>query len=355
MRVLRRAAGFGVAAALVGALLGVTPGCGEQAGGGGDTERSVVVYVSVDDVVARPILDAFEAETGIRVDMRGDTEATKNTGLVQRLRAERDRPRADVFWSSEVFLVIKLADEGLLRPFEDESVADWPERLHDGERRWHAFAQRARVIAYNTDRVDAADAPTMLVDLFHPRWKDRVVMARPQFGTTRGHMAAIHSIWPTETMRFWLESLEDNGLRLVDGNATVVRMIASGEADVGLTDTDDVWAAQREGWPVGMTYASHMGIYPVEIFRGSVLTIPNTVALIKDGPNPEAGEALAAFLLSARVERMLAESDSHNVPIRPELAAEFPEYAVPDPLEISYEDVAGHMDEAMRLCDEVLR
>ncbi len=345
--------------ALCVCAIGVVGGCrgGE---GGTDGARRVVVYVSVDDVVARPILEAFEEETGIAVEMRGDTEATKNTGLVQRLRAERESPRADVFWSSEVFLTIKLAEEGLLRPFEHEMVADWPGRLRDEDRLWHAFAQRARVIAYNTERVPEEEAPRELLELMDERWRGRVVMARPQFGTTRGHMAALDAVWSSGGFEHWLRAMQKNGLRLVDGNATVVRMVAGGEADVGLTDTDDVWAGQREGWPVGLTYARHRHPVVVGVSAGAenrigVLTIPNTVSLIEGGPNPEAGEALAAFLLSPRVERMLAESDSHNIPIRPELAAEFPEYAVPDPMDLSYEAIADHMDEAMRLCDEVLR
>ena len=330
-------------------------GRGDSSGTDGPSAERVVVYASVDDVVARPILDVFEKETGIRVEMRGDSEATKTTGLVQRLRAEQERPRADVFWSSEVFLTIQLAREGVFRPFDDPTVADWPERLRDKDHLWHAFAQRARVLAYNTKRVRAEDAPHMLLELSDPRFRNRIVMARPQFGTTRGHMAAISTIWGDDTMLWWLEQVRNNGLRLADGNSTVVRMIAKGEVDVGLTDTDDVWAAQREGWPVAFNYAEHDGTSSGRPVRGSVLTIPNALALIKGGPHPENAEKLAAFLLSERVERMLAESDSHNVPIRPALAAEFPEYAVPDPLDVPYGEIADHMDAAMRACDEVLR
>ena len=65
------------------------------------SDEEVVIYVSADETIARPILDAFEASTGVRVRPVFDTEATKTTGLVSRLLTERDRPRADLFWSSE--------------------------------------------------------------------------------------------------------------------------------------------------------------------------------------------------------------------------------------------------------------
>jgi iron(III) transport system substrate-binding protein len=78
----------------VAGWLGACGNAGDGDAADAPNAQRVVVYVSADDVVARPILDAFEKDTGIKVEMRGDTEATKTTGLVQRLRAEKERPRA---------------------------------------------------------------------------------------------------------------------------------------------------------------------------------------------------------------------------------------------------------------------
>ena len=74
-------------------------------------------------------------------------------------------------------------------------------------------------------------------------------MADPRFGTTGGHLAAMKAYW-TSIMgaayyTAFLEGLAANNVRLLpSGNAGVVRAVADGEADLGLTDTDDVWAAQ---------------------------------------------------------------------------------------------------------------
>lgn len=64
-------------------------------------QREVVIYTSLDKVFSQPILEAFEKETGIKVLDVYDSEATKTTGLVNRLIAEKNNPRADVFWNSE--------------------------------------------------------------------------------------------------------------------------------------------------------------------------------------------------------------------------------------------------------------
>jgi hypothetical protein len=66
--------------------------------------QEVVIYTSLDKVFSQPILEAFEKETGINVLDVYDSEATKTTGLVNRLIAEKDSPRADIFWNSETGL-----------------------------------------------------------------------------------------------------------------------------------------------------------------------------------------------------------------------------------------------------------
>ena len=94
----------------VGAILAVlvaSTGCQRP-------EPEVVIYVSVDESLARSVLADFSQRTGITVRFVGDTEATKTTGLARRLLRERSSPVADVFWSSEPFMTIDLADAGVL-------------------------------------------------------------------------------------------------------------------------------------------------------------------------------------------------------------------------------------------------
>ncbi|MHC4992282.1 MAG: extracellular solute-binding protein, partial [Planctomycetota bacterium] len=214
-------------------------------GGCDGSAESVVLYVSADEYVARQVVDAFESATGIDVQMVGDTEAKKTTGLVQRLRNEADNPQADVFWSSEVLQTIKLAGVGILETHRSETTRAWPEAWRDPDDRWFAFAARARVIAYAPDRIDPAELPRSWMDLTDPAWSGRLVMADPRFGTTGTHLAAMKAYWagqllPAAYFEAFLLGLRDNRVRLMpSGNAGVVRAIADGEADLGMTDTDD--------------------------------------------------------------------------------------------------------------------
>jgi iron(III) transport system substrate-binding protein len=205
---------------------------------------------------------------------------------------------------------------------------------------------RGRALGYNTNRVPAAQAPKSLEDVLDAKWKGRLVMASPEFGTTGGDVASWFAHYGSDRAREILHRLKDNGVRLVSGNSIAVRMVATGQADICFTDTDDVYAGQRNSWPVAMNSLDQGG--------NGVLTIPNTAALIKGGPHPENARALMLFLLSPELERMLVESDSHNSPIHAEVAKEYPQYAIPNPLKIDYGRVADFLPEAIKTAREIL-
>ena len=311
------------------------------------TREEVVLYCSVDQAFAEPLVGEFEKQTGIEVLARYDTEATKTVGLVKKIEAEAARPIADVFWSSEVFYTIRLAREGLLEGFESEETRGWPGYLTDEGGHWYGFALRGRVIAYSSERVSDAEAPKRLEDLLDGRWKGRLVMADPGSGTTGGDVASWFVHYGADGAREILQGLKANQVRLVDGNSTAVRWVATGQADVCLTDTDDVYAGQRNGWPISRNFLDQGG--------AGVLAIPNTAALIKGAPHREAARKLMDYLLSERVERLLAQSDSHNAPIHGSLAEEFEEYLIPTPLEVNYAEVAEVLPEAIQAAREILK
>ncbi len=340
----------------------------------------IVLYSSVDDVLLRQVVELFHAQHGERYEIKlvGDTEATKTTGLVQRLIAEKDAPRADVWWSSEALGTAILAREGVLAAYRPEAIgrdlpegAEWPTELV--QERWTGFACRARVMVVNTKRVPEVERATRLRELVDSKWKGRIGIARPEFGTTRGHMAALLAEHGEAAFVEWLRGLKANSVELFDGNATVVRACASGEIDVGLTDTDDVWAGLARGWPVVMVFEARdeattrdarerdgasVGEKPDAAgealpSRGPLL-IPNTLGLVAGGRNPEGGRALIEFLLGADVERALARSESRNLPMRPGLASEFEDTRVPGAWGVDSRHVLESMPKAMEIVGDTL-
>jgi iron(III) transport system substrate-binding protein len=342
-------------------------------GCGGRSEPELVVYISADESTARPILAAFEAAHGIRVVPVFDTEATKTTGLAQRLRAERERPRADVFWSSENALTRTLADEGVLAPLPDTAtdggsaavaaaraqLAAWNEdhRALDGA--WYAFAARSRVVVYALDRVAEGDVPRTWMELANDRWKNRIAMADPRFGTTRTHMGVLQATWDRRVMPgyfdAWLEGLAENRIALLtSGNAGVVQAVHEGQFDIGMTDSDDVWAGQAQGFRLGVVFPRHLPS-PDEP-NGGTLLIPNTVGFVAGSERGDLAAQFMAFLLSPTGESMLAASTSGNHPLGPDVRLPEGDKALPppEPLRVDWARSAEAADAAVARAMTVL-
>ena len=270
-------------------------------------ERTVTVYVSTDRVFSEPVLREYEKRSGVTVNAVYDTEETKSTGLANRLLAEKARPQADVFWSNEPVRTLVLKSRDVLAPYRSPSAEGIPATLIDPEGYWTGFSARMRVIAYNTKTVMAKDAPQSIFDLADPKWKGQVAMADPRFGSTSFHVAALYALAGDEKMDDFFRRLKANGVRVVDGNSVVRDLVARGEVKTGLTDTDDVNVAIENGQPVEMVLPDKDGL--------GVPVMPNMVSLIANAPHPEEARKLIDYLLSADVERQLAQSEAVQIPL----------------------------------------
>ena len=307
-----------------------------------EPKNVVVLYCSVDQTMAEPIIAEFEKKSGIKVLVRFDTEATKTVGLGSEDKGGGGQACGGCFLVERDFSYDSAEHEGLLAPFRVEQTENWPGPA-DANGCWYGFALRARVIAYNNKKIKDSDAPKTLDQLLDAKWQGRIVMADPGFGTTGGDVASWFAHYGEEKATEILKALAANKVRLVEGNSTAVRMVAMGQADVCLTDTDDVYAAVRNGWPVAMNYLDQGG--------EGCLVIPNTAAVIKGAPHKLQAERLMDFLLSERCEEILVESDSHNTPVHNELAKKYPQYAIGNALKLDYAEIADQLPAAIKNCE----
>lgn len=244
---------------------------------------TVILYCAQDQTYAEPLLKQFEQETGIKVKAVFDSEAVKTVGLANRLLAERSHPQCDVFWGNEELRTRQLAAQDVFRETNG----------------WTAFGHRSRRMVVNTNLIPSGKlpAPSSLLDLTNSIYRGKVAMAYPQFGTTGAHMNALRQLWGESNWLAWCRALVANETKLVDGNSVVVKLVGRGEAAIGLTDSDDILACQREGLPVAM-----LPLGPES------LLIPNTVGVIRGALHPAAAEALFDWLQRPDVAQRLVDA-----------------------------------------------
>ena len=273
---------------------------------------SVVVYSSADKEFAELIFRAYEQKTGVKVLPLYDTEETKTAGLTSRLLAEKNRPQADVFWSSDTGRAVALADQGVAAPYVPREAASIPARYKSAAGLWTGFAARIRVFLYNTNRLAAADAPRSMLDMEKPRWKGQFTIANPHFGTTSFQMAALFVTWDDARATGFLQRLKSNGAVLAAGNSDVKDRVADGRVAFGVLDEDDAVVALREKKPVALIIPDQDG--PDAL--GTML-MPNAALLIRGAPHDDEARRFIDFLTSAEAEQILAASDAAQYPLHP--------------------------------------
>ncbi len=280
---------------------------------------ALVVYCAHDREFAEAIVQEFERQTGIPVNVRYDTEATKSLGLVNLLVQEREHPQCDVFWNNELLGTCELKEQGLLAPYRGTGFERIPERFKDPEGHWAGFAARLRVFIVNADRFGGAasdDEREIENRLGGDADLTRASIAKPLYGTTLTHYTVLWDAWGEEKLKEWHAASRRRGMREVAGNALTKSLVADGACDFGFTDTDDFFAAKDDGKPVRMV--------PVRV-NGKTICIPNSVAIIRGTKQQAAAEKLVDFLLSSETELRLAKSASRQVPLGKVAIGQLPE------------------------------
>jgi iron(III) transport system substrate-binding protein len=269
------------------------------------------VYVALDQQFSEPVLDRFAKELAIDLVQRHDTEGAKTVGLVSTLFEERARPRCTVFWNNELAHTVRLAQAGLLEPYDSPAARDIPDVWRDPQRRWTAFAARARVLIVNTEVLpDPKTWPTGYADLIDPKWRGRCGIAKPRTGTTLTHFTALRQTLGEVAFAHFLDGLFDNEVRLLASNGATMREVRDGKLAWAFTDTDDYHVAKAKGFPVAC-------VFPDQHDGGiGTMLIPNSVALVKGGPDPANGKRLIDKILARETEALLAAAESAQIPLR---------------------------------------
>ena len=271
--------------------------------------NEVVVYCALDREFSQPILSDIGKELGMTVLPKFDQESNKTVGLVTGIIQNKARPQCDVFWNNEIMHTLRLEKLGLLEVYRSPRADQLPQQFVSSQNQWHGLAARARVLIVNTDLLpDPQERPTSIYDLADPKWKGRCAMARPLFGTTATHAAVLLSELGQQPAMELLSKIASNA-KIEGGNKQVAIKGARGQYAFGITDTDDAIIELENANPVAIVFPDQ-----ADQQMGALL-IPNTLAVIKNGPNPERAKLLVARLLEADVESRLAAGASAQIPV----------------------------------------
>src|SRR5258705_460699 len=99
--------------------------------------------------------------------------------ILDRVRAERNRPQADLWWGAAHTTFQTAAEENLLLPYRPSWADKVSAAARDPQDRWYGTFDTPEVIVYNSEAVAAGDVPRDWDDVLDPKWRDKVLIRNP--------------------------------------------------------------------------------------------------------------------------------------------------------------------------------
>jgi iron(III) transport system substrate-binding protein len=195
------------------------------------TPASITIYSGRTEDLIGPLIQRFEAQTGVDAQVRyGDTAE-----LASLLLEEGSASPADVYLAQDAGALGAVAGGGLLRQLPAEVLDRVPARFRSPDGHWVGVSARARVVVYDTRELSPDQLPTTIHAFTDPQWRGRLGWA-PTNGSFQAFVTAMRVLEGDDAARAWLDGIVANQPRRYENNTAVVQAVADGEIDVGFVN-----------------------------------------------------------------------------------------------------------------------
>ena len=248
------------------------------ANGSAEAADSVTAYTTLDEELAREVFNAFEEETGIRVDW-----VRLSTGeCVARLEAEKANPQASIWYGGVGLGHIEAKDKGLTTPYASPA-ATMPAQFKDSENYWSGIYAGPLCFESNTRMLEkyGLEAPRSWADLIKPEYEGHIQMANPgSSGTAYNVLATMVQILGEEEAFDYMKELDKNITQYTRSGSAPGKNASIGEITIAIGYAHDGVKLVDQGYPLEITFPEEGTGYEVA-----------SVSLIKGGPESEADNA----------------------------------------------------------------
>jgi len=295
-----------VAAAALLVALFVPPAAAEP-------ER-LVVYSGRAERLIKPVLDSFQAKTGIQVDLL----SSGTTELVNRLQAEGVRTPADVFITNDAGSLEHARGLGLLHPLNMREIdRAIPAQFRASDNSWVGLSGRFWVVVYNTAQVKPGEIKSIL-DLADPRWKDKIAIPNSGSEYLQAGVSVIKAIVGDDRTKQFLQGLKSNaGTQVYGKSSQIVEAVAKGQVAFGVVNHYYIYRhlAAHPGAPIAAFIPDQQ-----EGGIGAIMNVAG-VGVIRHTRHLDSAKLLVEFLVAQAGQKMFADLNK-EYPLHPEVKAD---------------------------------
>ncbi|WP_309615160.1 extracellular solute-binding protein [Salinibacterium sp.] len=201
----------------------------DDAAGAAQGDGTLTLYVGRDEALIAPLIEKFTEATGIDVTARYASSSELNALLLE----EGDNTPAEAFLSQDAGALGSLSNAGLLSKLPADLTTVIPAGFTSANGMWLGVTGRARVIAYDSETVDAADVPNAIATFTDPNYAGEVAFA-PGNASMQSFVTAMRVLDGEDAAEAWVKGMSENSPVLTEKNGETLDLVNSGEVSFGL-------------------------------------------------------------------------------------------------------------------------
>jgi iron(III) transport system substrate-binding protein len=271
----------------------------------------VVVYSARGEQLMKPLVAAYQKETGDNIVLVSDKEGA----LMERMKAEGVNTKADIFLTSDAGNLWQASNMGLLKPIKSGVLAaNVPSYLRDPNNEWFGLSIRARTIFYNSNKVTPAQLSTYAA-LAEGKWAGKLCLRTSKKVYNQSLVAMMMTemgeVKTGAAIKGWVNNL---AAPVFADDTKLLEAIAAGQCEVGIANTYYYghFLSKNPTTPVKLFWADQAG-------KGTHVNISGA-GIAKYSKNDKAAQRFLEWLSSAKAQNLFADVN-FEYPVNPKIPA----------------------------------
>ena len=275
-----------------------------------EKKKSLFVYSSRKEHLVKPLFEAYEKETGVKINYITDKAGL----LITRLENEKESSAADIFMTVDAGNLWHASERGIFKKVESETLnKNIPTHLRDPNGQWYGFTVRARAFVYNTDKVSATEIESYEA-LAEKRWKNRLCLRTSKKVYNQSLVATLIENLGEEkslnVVKGWVKNLAQP---VFSSDTDVIKAVAAGNCSIGVVNSyyfGRYLAKQKTPPPVAI-------FWPNQKTQGVHVNISGA-GVVKYSKNQAEALKFLEWLSQSDAQKTLAEMN-HEFPANPKI------------------------------------
>ncbi|MDH3442649.1 MAG: extracellular solute-binding protein, partial [Deltaproteobacteria bacterium] len=231
--------------------------------------------------------------------------------LFERIKAEGKNSPADVFLTVDVARLWRAEQAGIFAPVKSAKLSERvPAHYRDAENKWFGFSARARVLAYDKNKIQTGEL-ARYEDMASPKWKGEICTRSSSHPYNLSLISSMILHLGEEKATEWARGVAANLARSPRGGDTdQLRAVAAGECAIAISNHYYYVRLMRSQKPEDRAVVEKVGlVWPNQSDRGTHVNISGG-GMLRHAPHRDAAVKFLEYLASDGAQTLFAKGNN---------------------------------------------